>query len=156
MLHFKAKIYKTGINWCVDVPSRISEQLEKEKGYIRIKGLINNFEFKTNLVPVKNAPYRLYVNRLMMKGGMTAVGETAGFVVEQNKTKLELDYPFPSALKKSLTQHRLTKDFNSLTPTRKKDILKYLFYIKTKETLLKNIEKVIAQLKKKEKNVRIP
>lgn len=156
MLHFKAKIYKTGINWCVDVPSKIAEQLEKEKGYIRIKGLINDFEFKTNLVPVKNAPHRLYVNGLMMKGGKTGLGKVASFDIEQNKVKIELEYPFPFALKKSLTQHGLTKDFTALSPTRKKDILKYLYYIKTEETLLKNIEKVILQLNNKEKNVRIP
>lgn len=156
MFRFKAKIYKTGINWCVDVPVKLSEQLQKEKGYIRIKGLINNFEFKTNLVPVKNAPYRLYVNGLMMKGGKTALGKVASFDIEQNTDKIELEYPIPPALKKTLTQHGLTMNFNALSPTRKKDILKYLYYIKTEETLLKNIEKVILQLKNKEKNTRIP
>lgn|GEM_PF-2384308 len=56
MFRFKANIYKVGINWCVNVPTRISDELEKEKGYIRITGLVNQFKFKINLVPVKNAP----------------------------------------------------------------------------------------------------
>ncbi|PBQ30767.1 hypothetical protein CNR22_02915 [Sphingobacteriaceae bacterium] len=153
---FKSKIYKTGINWAVDVPSKISDKLEKEKGYIRIKGTINDFEFKQTLVPVKDAGYRLFVNGIMMKGGKTALGKLANFSIQQNKTKLVEEYPLPLLLKKLLKEEQLTKDFNNLTPTRIKDILKYLFYIKTEETMRKNINKVILQLHKKEKNVRIP
>lgn len=156
LFQFRAKIYKTGINWCVDVPEKITAQLEKVKGYIRIKGFINDFEFKTALVPVKGAEHRLFVNGLMMKGGKTALGKIAAFSIEQNKTKIEQEYPFPPLLKKTLTNHGLTKNFNELSPIRKKDILKYLYYIKTEETLIKNIEKVISQLSHKEKNVRIP
>lgn len=153
---FKAKIYKTGINWAVDVPAKISDKLEKEKGYIRIKGTINDFEFKHTLVPVKNAEHRLFVNGIMMKGGNTEIGKIAAFKIEQNKTKLVEEYPVPSLLKKIMKEENLTKDFNALTATRIKDILKYLFYIKTEETMKKNINKVIQQLHKKEKNVRIP
>lgn len=156
MYSFKAKIYKTGINWCVDVPFKISDLLKKEKGYIRIKGKINGFEFIQTLVPVKNAKYRLFVNGLMMKGGYTALGQTAEFSIEQNTTKIENEYVFHPALKKALLLNDLSKDFKALTPTRQKDILKYLSYIKTEETLMKNIAKVISQLSKKDKNVRIP
>jgi len=156
MHSFKAKIYKTGINWCVDVPFKISESLEKEKGYIRINGLINEFEFKQTLVPVKNAKYRLFVNGIMMKGGQTALGKVASFSIEQNKTLLIKEYPVPALLKKTLQEQKLTKDFQSLSPTRIKDILKYLSYVKTEETMKKNVDKVITQLHKKEKNVRIP
>lgn len=156
MHSFKAKIYKTGINWAVDVPANISNKLEKEKGYIRVKGTINTFEFKQTLVPVKDAGYRLFVNAVMMKGGKTALGNIANFSIEQNTTKLLKEYPFPALLKRILKEENLTKDFNALTPTRIKDILKYLFYIKTEETMKRNIDKVILQLRKKEKNVRIP
>jgi len=31
---FKAKIYKTGINWCVDVPAKISGQMIAGKGRV--------------------------------------------------------------------------------------------------------------------------
>ncbi len=153
---FKARIYKTGINWAVDVPRKISDQLEKEKGYIRVKGAINGFEFKTTLVPVKEGPYRLFVNGIMMKGGATALGKIASFTIEQNRTKLEEEYKIPEALKRTLIKEKLTSAFEALRPSRKKDILKYLHYIKTEETLLKNIDKVILQLKANHPNTRIP
>lgn len=156
MFSFKAKIYKTGINWAINVPSKISKNLEKEKGYIRVKGTINTFEFKQTLVPVKDAEYRLFVNGKMMKGGRTALGKIANFSIEQNTTDLAKEYPVPALLKKTLKGENLSKDFKALSATRIKDILKYLFYIKTEETMKKNINKVIFQLRNKEKNVRIP
>ncbi len=156
MHNFKAKIYKIGINWAVDVPALISEKMFPEKGYIRIKGQINGFDFIQTLVPIKNAPYRLFVNLIMMKGGKTELGEVASFNIEQNLTKIEKMYEMPQLLAQALNEHYLTDDFNRLSPSRIKDILKYLSYVKTEETMRKNIDKVIFQLKNKIKNTRIP
>jgi hypothetical protein len=154
--HFNAKIYKIGINWAVDVPRKASDQMKPEKGYIRIKGKINDFDFIQTLVPVKNGPYRLFVNLIMMKGGKTAVDETAAFEIEQNHTLIEKIYPMPKLLFEALDNHQLHQQFEELRPSRKKDILKYLSYVKTEETMIKNIDKVIAQLKNKSKDIRIP
>ena len=153
---FKAKIYKTGINWCVDVPTEITELLSAEKGRINIKGQINGFGFSKTLMPVKNEPHRLFVNQVMMKGGKTALGQIATFKIEQDTEKTVKEYPIPLILTEQLKKYQLTIAFDNLTTSRKKDILKYLNYIKTDETLLKNIDKIITQLKNKEKNVRIP
>jgi len=153
---FKAKIYKIGINWCVDVPTKITEQMSVVKGYIKIKGMINGFEFTKTLMPVKNSAHRLFVNGVMMKGGKTALGEFANFEIEQDENKAVKDYPIPTQLVEQLDKNKLRNDFDTLTASRKKDILKYLNYIKTQETLLKNIDKLIGQLKNNEKNVRIP
>ncbi len=154
--HFKAEIYKTGINWAVDVPRSITDQLKKDKGYIRIKGSVNGFDFKQTLVPVKNSPHRLYVNLIMMKGGQTAVGEIAVFAIGQNDELVEKMYDMPEMLVASLKINQLEKEFEQLNATRKKDILKYLHYLKTAETMQKNIDKVIVQLQQKAKQVRIP
>lgn len=155
-LKFTGKIYKTGINWCVDVPLEVTEQLYAEKGHINIKGQINGFDFIKALLPVKNAPYRLFVNQAMMDGGKTELGEIATFEIEQNSKKLSKEYPVPKLLIDQLCTHNLMEDFDNLTASRKRDILKYLSYVKTNETLLKNVGKLIIQLKNKEKNVRIP
>lgn len=153
---FQAQIYQTGINWYVDVPNEITAQLPKQKGYIKIKGQINCFDFTQTLVPVKNAPYRLFVNYVMMKGGKTALGEIAGFIIEQDTTLEEKRYPIPDLLTKALQENDLEPVFDSLAPSRKKDILKYLSFVKTEATMQKNIAKLIAQLHDKSKNVRIP
>ncbi|MGX7666849.1 YdeI/OmpD-associated family protein [Flavobacterium pedocola] len=153
---FKAEIYKIGINWAVDVPEKITQQLQAVKGYIRIKGTINGFEFNKSLVPVKKAPYRLFVNLIMMKGGKTAVGETAHFIIEQDTSDPEKEFPMPPKFLHKLKVNKLTDAFNSLTPSRRKEIIRYMGFIKTEETLQRNIEKVIAQLKSNEKSTRVP
>jgi uncharacterized protein YdeI (YjbR/CyaY-like superfamily) len=92
----------------------------------------------------------------MTKGGKTAVGQVASFIIEQDNDKVSAAYPFPRALLEQLEKENLTTAFNSRASSRKKDIAKYLGYIKTEATLKRNIDKVIAQLKNKGKNVRIP
>jgi hypothetical protein len=153
---FKAKIYKIGINWAVDTPKNITDKLTPKKGYISIKGKINGFNFIQTLVPVKNAPYRLFVNQIMMKGGKTVLGETAVFVIEQNHTLVEEIYPMPEILSEALTKHLLHDQFNALSAARRKDVFKYLSYLKNVETIQKNIGKLIFKLHNKDKNPRIP
>lgn len=155
MHSFTAEIYKTGINAAVDVPEAITGKMQPVKGYIRIQGSINGFRFRQTLVPVKNAPYRLFVNIPMLKGGDTAIGEMAKFTIEQDFNPIEDDYPMVEALALQLEDKGLTTAFDNLSPSRKKDILKYLHYLKTEATILKNVEKVVKQLQNGE-NARIP
>ena len=107
-------------------------------------------------MPVKNESHRLFVNQAMMRGGKTALGQVATFKIEQDAERTVKEYPTPLILTEQLKKHQLTTAFDNLTASRKRDILKYLNYVKAEETLLKNIDKLITQLKNKEKNVRIP
>jgi hypothetical protein len=81
--HFKAKIYKVGINPCVKVPLRITKKMVPSKGYIPVRGVIEKHRFMQTLCPVKNAAYRLYVNSPMLKGADVQVGDTVSFTLEQ-------------------------------------------------------------------------
>ncbi len=141
-LKFKAKIYKVGINACVDVPESVTEKMTPEKGYIKVKGLINGFEFFKNLVPTKNKPYRLFVNIPMLKGGQTELGKTAEFEIAQDFKPEKKSYPKPKMLTDKLANKKLTSDFDKLSESRKTEILKYLNYIKTEKTLELNIDNI--------------
>ena len=153
---FTAKIYQTGINWAVDVPVQIMHYMLPDSGYIRIKGEINGFCFIQTLVPVKNAPYRLFVNLIMMKGGKTEVNQTAHFVISPNLEQPNKIYPVHKLLGEALEKQELKSQFEALTLAKQKDILKYLNGLKTEVAIQKNVNKVIAQLKGKEKTVKIP
>ena len=154
--HFTAVIYKTGVNGCIDVPVAVSGKMKPKKGYIKVRGQINGFGFTTNLVPVRNGPYRLFVNLKMLKGAHVMIGGAANFSIEQDPGKIEIVYPMSAYLHEQLTAHHLLNDFNSLIDGRRKNILKYLAGIKKEETVKKNIAKLITQLTNKEKTVRIP
>jgi Domain of unknown function (DUF1905)/Bacteriocin-protection, YdeI or OmpD-Associated len=147
---FKAKIYKVGINPCVKVPLRITDKLKATKGYMPIKGKIENHFFQQTLCPVKGEGYRLYVNGPMLKGADVKVGQTANFTIEQDTLERNKNHPMPKGFKKELEKHDLLKIFQQLSPSRQKEILRYLNHLKTEEALTKNINKIINVLKGKE------
>jgi len=143
---FKAVIYKTGINFCVDVPARITAEMTAVKGYIRIRGTVNNIGFTKSLVPVKGGPYRLFINTITLKDIRERVGQVAVLVIEQDTSDPELEHPMPPMLLHQLQQNGLLAVFAALPPSRRKEVLRYLNNIKTRQTLEKNVEKVMNQL----------
>jgi hypothetical protein len=146
---FKAHIYKVGINAVVEVPASVTKKMKAVKGYIPVVGRINGFEFKQTLCPVKDSPYRLYVNMIMLKGGKANLGDTATFTLKRDTSDRTKDYPMNPLLRKHLVANKLVSIFNELTESRRKEINRYLSFIKTKETLQRNIDKVINSLKQR-------
>ncbi len=146
MYKFTARIYKVGINPCVDVPDRITSALVTRKGYISVKGTINQFAFQQTLCPVKDKEYLLYVNRLILQGGVVVVGDHAKFEIEQDD-RPKTDIEIPDFLVRELNKHKLTGVFQKLTPSHQKEISKYLGYLKTDEARNRNLEKLMERLK---------
>lgn len=145
---FKAKIYKAGINPCVKVPDTITAKLTATKGYIPVKGTIQNHFFQQTLCPVKGETYRLYVNGPMLKGANIKAGQTA-FVIEQDTLGSNKNIDMPEAFKKKLQENKLLEAFLQLAPFRQKEICRYLNHLKTEEALNKNIDKMTNMLKGK-------
>jgi hypothetical protein len=144
---FKAKIYITGINPCVDVPSDMTGKMTATRGYIPVKGIINGHSFIQTLVPEKNAAYRLHVNGLMLKGADARPGDTVKFIIEQDFAPRSIPLRMQKEFKKKLEENKLIAEFKKLTAYRQKEILRYMGFLKTKESLLRNIDKVIEALK---------
>jgi hypothetical protein len=147
---FKAKINKVGINPCVKVPLHITAKLKAAKGYIPVKGKIENHFFQQTLCPVKGERYRLYVNGPMLKGAGVKAGQTANFIIEQDELERNKNVPMRKEFKKKLAGHDLFDMFQKLTPSRQKEINRYLNNLKTEEVLAKNINKIINVLKGKQ------
>jgi hypothetical protein len=145
---FRARIYKVGINACVEVPLKVTDRMTPRRSYIPVKGHIDDYAFEQTLVPVKDAPYRLYVNGLMLKGSEKKLGDTAKFTIEQTAAKRK-DEVMPPQLKRKLVETKLLSYFEDLAPSRQKEILRYINYLKTAEAKTRNINKVIGFLKDK-------
>lgn len=140
MYTFKAVIYKVGINPCVDIPEDLISKLQKT-GFIPIRGTINKFVFLGNLVPVKNKPYRLFTNMIMLKGADANVGDEVTIAFDYDpKPRIELT---PKALKEAFKENKQMEDiFESFSPSRKKEICRYLNNLKSDEAVQRNIEKL--------------
>lgn len=145
---FKAKIYKVGINPCVKVPLRITKTMTAKRGYIPVTGTIEGYAFRQTLCPVKDSPYRLYVNGLMLKGSGMSLGRTPNFVIEQDHSaQPREDSRITPDFKNKLTAAKAVDAFKKLSPARQKEIIRYLYYLKTAEAKARNVIKVIQQLK---------
>ena len=149
-LSFKAKIYKVGINPCVKVPLRITDKLIPTKGYISVKGKIENHFFQQTLCPVKGEGYRLYVNGTMLQGAGVKMGQIVHFIIEQDSLERNKNHPMPGAFKNKLEEHGLLQMFQQLSPSRQKEINRYLNNLKTEESLGRNINKMINVFKGKD------
>jgi hypothetical protein len=128
------------------VPRKITAKMVATRGYIPVKGAIQSHPFTQTLVPVKGKGYRLYVNGPMMKGANVRVGQLASFEIEQNKLK-KRDIPTNGMLKRKLAEHGVESAFKNLSPSRQNEINKYLNYLKSEESIIRNIDKVIKGLK---------
>ena len=85
----------------------------------------------------------------MLKGAGAKPGDTIKIYLEPDTDPNSRKPPMLVAFKKQLTKNGLLPVFNGLTASRQKEILKYLGFLKTEQSLLRNIEKLINQLKNK-------
>lgn len=144
---FFAKIYKVGINPCIDIPQHFSEALEKTN-YIPVKGKVNDYSFLANLVPVRKGPYRLFLNAEMRQGAKADLGDTVEIALAYDSEPRIV--PMPKALAEVLnTYPQAKKTFEGMTPSRQKEVKLYLNSLKTNEAIQRNIYKLFPQLSKK-------
>ena len=141
---FSAKIYKLGINPCVDVPKRVSQAFG-QRGYVRVKGMLNDQAIQATLVPKGDFTHRLFLNTDMRKRADLEVGDTARLTLDMDERPRAVPMPeeFAAALKEN---PKAREAFNRLTPSRQKEMLAYLSHLKRPDTLKKNIDRAITML----------
>ena len=148
MPRFSKPIYKLGINPVVDPPDdilrAIFEAAAKSKGPIPVRGRLNGAEFIQTLVRFRGA-WRLYINGPMLRDAGLAVGDVANIDIEFDPRPREL--PVPAALAAALKKNRRAAvAFGELTPSRQKEIIRYIGSLKSAEAIAKNVDRVIGQL----------
>ena len=144
MPKFSQKIYKVGINPCVEVPRRVSDDIDKN-GYVPVKGTINGHQFKSTLVPLSSWRHRLYINGEMRKTCKAGVGDEIEVVLEFDDQPQET--PMPRAFSEALEADLKAKTrYESYTPSRQREILAYLNSLKKPEPLEQNITRLLIKL----------
>ena len=151
MLRFSATIEKLGINPVVDPPDDIlaviHDQAGRSRGPIPVRGTLNRSDFVQTLVKHKDK-WRLYVKGEMLKASGLSVGDTADFEIEFDP--VERKAPVPPRFRGALdSDEGAAEAFDKLTPSRQKEILRYLGSLKSEEALERNIERVLSQLRSK-------
>jgi hypothetical protein len=148
MKSFSAKIQIIGVNPYVllpaDILKYIFEKAGKDKGAIPVKLNIGKENFIQNLVKY-SGKWRLYLNGPMRK----AAGKDVGDIIE---IKIEFDpkertTPVHPKLRKVFAENKQAKKaFDELSPSRQKEILRYINNLKSEESVDKNIKRAIEHL----------
>lgn len=152
---FQAVIDIIGINPFVFVPETILENLFQEsgrdKGPIPICGLINGKQYKQTLVKF-SGHWRLYINTQMLANSTKRIGETVALSVafDPEERKVEMHPKLVGALQNNPEANNI---FESLTPSHKQEIVRYIANLKTEASVERNVEKAIAYLLGKERFV---
>lgn len=150
---FSATIEIIGINPFVYVPDNVLKNVfaeaKKDRGKIPVKMKINGFGFTQTLIKY-SGHWRLYLNTPMRKAANKEVGDTADFELAFDPVKREvLMHP---AFIAALEENKDAKDiFDGLRPSLQLEINKYLSFLKTEESVNKNIIKAVNFLLGKER-----
>lgn len=139
-----------------DVLEALFEQAGKKTSPISIKGKINGARFQQSLVRYMG-DWRLYVNIIMAKAAKIKFIKSISEIVG-NETTFEIQfdtkppiYKMVTLLKNSLDNNPVAKaNWEKLTPSRQKEVLRYFSWLKSDEAKERNLKKIIEMLGGKE------
>ena len=148
MKSFKSKIFIIGINPHVLLPSTvlkyIFQKARKDKGAIPVQLKIGGKDFIQNLVRY-SGKWRLYLNGPMRKAAGKDVGDTIEIQIDFDPRPRTT--PIHPKLKKAFKENSIAKKaFEKLNPSRQKEILRYINFLKSEESVDKNVQRAIAHL----------
>jgi hypothetical protein len=127
-----------------NVLNRIFTEAGKNKGSIPVILTINNKAFQQNLVRY-NGEWRLYLNTPMRNNAGKQVGDKISLDIRfDGKERIT---PMHPELKTSLEKNVKAKAiFDSLPPSRRKEIMRYINNLKTIGSVDRNVSKAIQFL----------
>jgi hypothetical protein len=133
-----------GINPYVTVPVKIAKAFQK-KGFIPVKIKVNGHPFLANLVPVRGGRHRLYLHGLMRKKAMAQTGDRVVIELAYDP-KLRVE-PMSRPLEGILKSHPAARNnWENLSPSRRKEINRYLNRLKSDAAVRRNLARVMKCL----------
>ena len=144
ILSFTARVYKIGINPCVDAPPETREIFQR-RGFIPVAGLVNRQSYRATLVPRGGGLFRLYLNGAIRKATSMDVGSMVRIRLELDKRTRAIRTPsdFASALR---AQPSAMTAFRQATFSRRREILRWIINAKRPETRRSRIDRAVARL----------
>jgi hypothetical protein len=148
MLIFNAKIQIIGVNPYVLLPvpvlKEIFRQAGKEKGTIPVRGKLDGHPYIQTLVKY-SGKWRLYLNTPMRKAAKKELGDRVQVSIEFDP--VERTIPIPPKLLNALEDNPKAKRvFEQLSPSRQKEIARYIANLKSEEAVTKNVSRAIRFL----------
>lgn len=155
MHNFEATLEIIVGNPFVFIPSIILDKLfqeaNKNKGAIPVRGTINGKLYQQTLLKY-SGDWRLYVNLKMLKNSPKRIGEIIEVEIEFDPSDRTIK-PHPK-LTQALADNKEAKEvFERLSPSKQKEIVRYIANLKTEKSIEKNVTRAINFLLGKERFV---
>ncbi len=148
MQKFKATLQVIGINPFVFIPEPILEEIfskaAKDKGHIPVCGTVNNKKYTQTLVKYRG-DWRLYINTTMLQNSPKRISEIIEVTIEFDPKDRTI-IPPPKLLKALDENIEAKKVFDSLPLSRQKEIIRYISFLKTDDSITKNVQKAVGFL----------
>ena len=135
----------------VEILEKIFFQAGKNKGGIPVRGTINHQAFQQTLVKFRG-DWRLYINMEMLKDSPPRIGETIELTLSFDPADRSIE-PHPKLIA-ALNKNKKAKSvFESLSPSKQKEIVRYISFLKTEESIDRNVKRAIHFLLGKQRFV---
>ncbi|WBV57821.1 YdeI/OmpD-associated family protein [Chryseobacterium sp. Chry.R1] len=146
---FTARLEIIGINPFVFIPEEILKTIfevsGRDKSPIPVKGTVNGVEYKQNLMKYLGE-WRLYINLVMLKNSPKRIGEIIEVSIEYDSSDRSI--VIHPKLDQAIREDPVTlRNFESLIPSRKLELVRYINNLKTEASIERNIDKIIRHLK---------
>ncbi len=147
---FSAQLDIIGINPFVLIPDAILQsifvQAKKDRGPIPVRGTLNGIAYIQTLVKFRGE-WRFYVNTVMLKNSPKRIGETVEITIEFDPATRTVK-PHPKLRQALRANTEALRVFETLQPSQKQEIIKYISTLKTEKSVNTNITKVLNFLLK--------
>lgn len=155
MLKFKSDLKIIGVNPYVLLPDKILKEIfrqsGKDKGPIPVHGLVNSKPYKQTLVKYRGM-WRFYVNLTMLHKSPQRIGETIEITISFDPSDRRIA-PHPKLANALEANKKAKVVFDNLPPSRQKEIIRYISFLKTEESIIRNVERAINFLSGKDRFV---
>lgn len=150
-LRFTAIMLINGVNPYVLVSGARAAKLQKGwKKPMPVKVRINGKPkqaWKINMMPVGDGSFYLYLHEIVRKASATFVGDKVNVEVAFDETYKSGPAELPTWFSKALRSDKdVTKNWKELTPSRQKEVVRYLSNLKSEEARLRNLQKIMHVL----------
>jgi len=145
---FEAVLERTPdrLRWVIARLPFDAAQLWGKRGQLRIKGEINGFAFSGTLFPTGSGTHFLIVNKKLLAGGKTAPGLTARFRLQPDTTPRPAAPPANELLHELGQSKRLLKFYESLNPSRRREIAKWVAECKSPDARERRSRQIAERL----------
>ena len=152
---FQARLEIIDGNPFVHVPALILEDIfrhaQKHKGAIPIRGAVNGKPYQQTLVKY-SGHWRLYINMVMLKDSPRRIGETLEVSVAFDPSDRTIT-PHPKLMEALAQNPAAQAVFEGLSPSKQKEIVRYIAQLKTAASVDRNVTRAINFLLGKERFV---